>query len=160
VIEVWDPDDFSMPESLGFETITETDLFELVEKETWALSMEFSRDGAKLAIYGRDRKLRLFNVYTGKLMKIFDETLAVYQGYTSQPTDSMVYLTKESLEKKLVVEKQLEDVWDSELVTPEALPNVQFSESGEYVVFGCMLGLKILNIETNKLVRILGKDEQ
>jgi len=120
VIEVWDPEDFSMPDNLGYETLTETDLFDLVEKKTWALAMEFSRDGSKLAIYGRDRKLRLFNVYSGKLMKVFDETLDVYQGYTSQPTDSMVYLSKESLEKKLVVEKQIEDVWDS----GEALPNL------------------------------------
>ena len=45
LIEIWDPETFDFPTSLSFDCISDTDLFTLVEKETYALHMEFTPDG-------------------------------------------------------------------------------------------------------------------
>lgn len=63
---------------LSFELMTDTDLFELVKHKTCALSCAFSSDGSKLAMYCRDRRVRVFEVKTGKLKKIYNETLETY----------------------------------------------------------------------------------
>ena len=48
MIEVWDPDTKELPENdgrLGYETMSDTDFFELTSKETYALALEFSKSG-------------------------------------------------------------------------------------------------------------------
>ena len=47
VIEVWDPDTLELPEDcrLNFEVLSDTDYCELVLKKTFAMAIEFSRDG-------------------------------------------------------------------------------------------------------------------
>ena len=46
VIEVWNPETYDFPtdSNLKFDCLSDTGLFELVEKETYALAMEFSPD--------------------------------------------------------------------------------------------------------------------
>jgi peptidylprolyl isomerase domain and WD repeat-containing protein 1 len=63
---------------IDYELISDTDLFELIKNKTSALSCSFSNDGKLLAIYCRDRKIRLFDVKTGKLKKTINETLQMY----------------------------------------------------------------------------------
>ena len=78
IIEIWDPDTYDFPSDnkrLAFETMSETDLFELAKNKTCALSTQFSNDGSKFAIYCKDRKIRLFDMKSGKLIKTYIETL-------------------------------------------------------------------------------------
>jgi len=56
---------------LLFEYLAETDYFELVQKKTFALAIEFSHSGETMALFARDRKIRLFDFKTGKLTKIY-----------------------------------------------------------------------------------------
>jgi len=63
---------------LNFELISDTDLLELATKKTCALNMTFSNSGNMMAIFCRDRFIRIFNVKTGKLLKTIDETLQSY----------------------------------------------------------------------------------
>merc|ERR1712142_298601 len=39
------------------------------------------------------------------------------------------------------------------------LTNIIFDETGHFVLYGTMLGIKVINLETNRCVRILGKLE-
>jgi hypothetical protein len=55
--------------------MTDTDLLELVKSKTCALSISFSNSGLIMAMYCRDRKIRLFSVRTGRLIHTYDETL-------------------------------------------------------------------------------------
>jgi WD40 repeat protein len=57
VIEVWDPVTYDFPSEskLSFEFISDTDLFTLVEKDAFALSLEFSPDRELMSIYSSDR---------------------------------------------------------------------------------------------------------
>lgn len=58
--------------------MTDTDFLDIVKNKTCVLSMTFSNSGLLLATYCRDRKVRLFNVRTGKLIHTYDETLQNY----------------------------------------------------------------------------------
>ncbi len=40
--------------------------------------MTFTNDGNKMALLSRDRKIRLFDVLTGKIFKTIDDSLDVY----------------------------------------------------------------------------------
>jgi len=54
--------------------------------------------------------------------------------------------------RRMTVERELE--------TTEAPPsNVIFDESGNFILYATMIGIKIVNIVTNKVCRVLGKIE-
>jgi peptidylprolyl isomerase domain and WD repeat-containing protein 1 len=160
MIEIWDPETRELPESdgrLSFDILSDTDYYELVMKKTYALSLEFSYDFKTLAIYCRDRKIRLFDFGTGKLVKTFVETIEnarKLQGDDSAA--SMVKLEQLDFEKRIATEAEIEKVWDQSNESVEVsqsggsyncyLPNVQFDESGTYLTYGSPVGIKLLNI--------------
>ncbi|CAM9904607.1 unnamed protein product, partial [Phaeothamnion confervicola] len=57
----------------------ETDLYALQKAKTRACSISFSPDGAAMAITARDKKLRVFDFRTGKLRRVYDESLPIYE---------------------------------------------------------------------------------
>jgi peptidylprolyl isomerase domain and WD repeat-containing protein 1 len=77
MIEIWDPETYEFPSTdfkkLKYELITDTDFLELAKAKTFALSMAVSNNGEILAIYARDRKVRIFNIITGKLLRTVDD---------------------------------------------------------------------------------------
>jgi len=54
--------------------------------------------------------------------------------------------------RRSAVEKEI-------LATPNAVSNCIFDESNHFILFSTLLGVKLINIETNKLTRVLGKVE-
>lgn len=76
MIEVWDPETYEFPtdnKRLQYELITSTDFLELAKAKTFALSIAVSNSGDFIVVYARDRKIRIFNVLTGKLLKTIEE---------------------------------------------------------------------------------------
>ena len=77
MIEIWDPETYEFPSTdfkkLKYELITDTDFLELAKAKTFALSMAVSNNGEILAIYACDRKVRIFNIITGKLLRTVDD---------------------------------------------------------------------------------------
>ncbi len=63
---------------LAYELVSDTDLLELVKNETCVLSLAYSSNGALMALYCRDRKVRIFNIAKGRLVKTYNETLQSY----------------------------------------------------------------------------------
>ena len=57
----------------------DSDLFELMKKKTQATSLDISRDGSKLAVVGRDKQIRVFNLRKGKLMRVYNESMEVFE---------------------------------------------------------------------------------
>lgn len=45
--------------------------------------------------------------------------------------------------------------------TTSAIPstNVIFDESGNFIIYATLIGIKIVNVVTNRMVRLLGRDE-
>ena len=83
----------------------------------------------------------------------------MYSKGVDLPKDHKLYISKEDFEKRVASERELEKVWELGNAG-EALPSLQFDQTSQYLIFGSMIGVKIMNIVTNKLSRLLGKDEQ
>ena len=79
MIEYWTGyrNEFKFPKYVDWEYKTDTDLYEFAKNKTYPTSLTFSPDGKKMATIASDRKVRIFRFLTGKLMRVFDESLPV-----------------------------------------------------------------------------------
>lgn len=79
MIEYWTgtPREYKFPKNVNWEYKTDTDLYEFAKCKAYPSSISFSPDGKKMASIGSDRKVRIFRFLTGKLMRVFDESLSV-----------------------------------------------------------------------------------
>lgn len=79
MLEYWTglPSEFKFPKHVHWEYKTDTDLYEFAKHKTYPTSLAFSSDGKKMATIASDRKVRIFRFLTGKLMRVFDESLTV-----------------------------------------------------------------------------------
>lgn len=79
MLEYWTglPSEFKFPRQVEWEYKTDTDLYEFAKCKTFPTSIAFSHDGKKMATIAADRKVRIFRFLTGKLTRVFDESLTV-----------------------------------------------------------------------------------
>ncbi|KAL6040930.1 Peptidylprolyl isomerase domain and WD repeat containing protein 1, variant 3 [Balamuthia mandrillaris] len=151
MIEYWSGSNFEFPSNIHFQYKTDTDLYEFLKKKTLPTSLAFSPDGRLFATMGKDRHVRLFNFLTGRLHRTYEESLTVFNEL--QKEENSVYkLDPIDFGRRMAVERAI----DTEDVPPS---NVVFDESSNFVLYPTMLGIKVVNIVTNKMVRIVGRSE-
>jgi peptidylprolyl isomerase domain and WD repeat-containing protein 1 len=163
IIEYWDINTGKFPTSgLSFQYKSETNLYEFAMKKTFALALSFSKDGKQFATMGRDRFVRVFNFETGKLIKTYNETLSE----TTKLQQSQSEFTVEPIDfgRRMADEKELEKLLDLVYENPhhkliQPVSNVLFDDSGNYLIYPTLLGIKIVNLKTDKVERLLGKVE-
>ncbi|XP_060535102.1 peptidylprolyl isomerase domain and WD repeat-containing protein 1 [Cylas formicarius] len=151
ILEYWTgiKQDCVFPKNVAFESKLDTDLFDFAKNKTVPSSLCFSPDGKKFASISTDRKVRVFNFLTGKLTRVFDETLPRFielQQRTQQ-------LPNMEFGRRMAAERDLEK---SEAFH---LANVVFDQSGHFIMYATPLGIKLINLRTNKLAKIIGKNE-
>nr|XP_017200238.2 peptidylprolyl isomerase domain and WD repeat-containing protein 1 isoform X2 [Oryctolagus cuniculus] len=151
MIEYWTgpPHEYKFPKNVNWEYKTDTDLYEFAKCKAYPTSICFSPDGKKIATIGSDRKVRIFRFLTGKLMRVFDESLSMF----TELQQMRQQLPDMEFGRRMAVERELEKVDAVRLI------NIVFDETGHFVLYGTMLGIKVINVETNRCVRILGKQE-
>lgn len=82
ILEYWTgpKTDYKFPAKIvSFESKLDTNLYEFVKNKTIVTGLAFSPDGKRFATLSTDRKVRVFTFLTGKLIRVFDETLPRYQ---------------------------------------------------------------------------------
>lgn len=96
-------------------------------------------------------KIRVFDFASGKLKRTYDESLAAYQQRAAAEGGSSNGM---GFGRMMAIERELEN-------SPDALRlcNLTFDESGHFLLFGSAVGIKVLNIVTNRVVRTLGANE-
>ncbi|XP_026423820.1 peptidyl-prolyl cis-trans isomerase CYP71 isoform X2 [Papaver somniferum] len=153
IIEYWCPATLQFPEDrVSFKLKSDTSLFEVVKSKTSVSAIEVSPDGKQFAITSPDRKIRVFYFRSGKLRRQYDESLEAAQEL--QRADVPLYrLEAIDFGRRIAVEKEIEK---SENV-PQ--PNAIFDESSNFIIYATLLGIKVVNLQTNKVARILGKVE-
>eukprot|EP00698_Gefionella_okellyi_P003518 TRINITY_DN13311_c0_g1_i1.p1 TRINITY_DN13311_c0_g1~~TRINITY_DN13311_c0_g1_i1.p1 ORF type:complete len:651 (-),score=160.11 TRINITY_DN13311_c0_g1_i1:17-1969(-) len=151
-IEYWDASTYDTPSCVTFQYKMETDLFELQKKKTFVTSASFSRDGKMFACMGKDKIVRVFRFLSGKLYRAYDESLKVCN--TLQKSGSVMYhLDDIDFGRRVAVEKELDNTEDA------ATSNVVFDDSGNFIIYATMFGIKVVNMVTNRVVKLLGKVE-
>lgn len=98
-----------------------------------------------------DRQVRIFDFASGTLKRTYDESIATITTL-QQASSSSNKLSDLEFGRRLSVESSL---------TAETLryANIAFDETGHFILYGSLSGIKVLNTFTNKLVRMLGREE-
>lgn len=153
MIEYWSPgSNYEKPDNV-FEMKSGTSLFEFKKAKSIPTSITVSPTGQHFAAYSfPDRKVRVFDFVTGKLYRTYEESIQTIQDMQQAGTAAFT-LEKPDFDRKLGVEKEL----DSPLTRNRV--NIQFDESGHFILYGSLLGIKVINTLTNRVAKVYGKDE-
>ena len=151
LLEYWDAAEFRFPSAaVKFKHRVDTDLFDLAKARTRATSLAVSPDGARFAVTAKDHVLRVFSFATAKVVRKYDEGLHVFQDAQragTLPLDTMAFGRKVALEKEL----------HGNATAPPS--NCMFDQTGHFLLYPTLGGVKVLNLETNRLCRSLGQLE-
>ncbi|KAF5291755.1 hypothetical protein FQA39_LY14243 [Lamprigera yunnana] len=141
--------EFQIPTNVQFESKLETDLYEFAKTKSVLYDLCFSPDGLRFATIASDRRVRIFNSLTGKIVRILDETLPrfVELQQANQQLPNMEF------GRRMAVERDLEKSESSHLA------NIQYDKSGHFILYATLLGIKLVNLHTNRCVQIIGKNE-
>ncbi|WFD31006.1 peptidylprolyl isomerase [Malassezia sp. CBS 17886] len=165
MLEYWQPQEpYALPAGL-FTLKSQTDLFEFKKSRAVPATLTFSPDCSQFATMSiSDRQVRVFSFARGKLLRKYDESLAAVQ-QMQQAGTAFYQLDDMEFGRRLALERDLDA---TALVGPEdacanatgaGIANAVFDESGQFLLYGTMLGVKVVNIPSNKVSRLLGKDE-
>ena len=121
-----------------------------------------------------DRQIRVFSFLSGKMTRKYDESLAAIQ--EMQQAGTAIYKVEDmEFGRRLAVERELELPGADDRI-PGMWINAVWDESGSFVIYPTLLGIKgecevtvciftvltpcaVVNTVTNRVVRLLGKDE-
>jgi peptidylprolyl isomerase domain and WD repeat-containing protein 1 len=152
MIQYWSTDDYKLPENISFRMYSSTDLYEFAKAKVVPLSLTFSADGEKFVTMSKDQQVRVFRFKTGKLYRKFDESLSMYHE-AQKSHESLYKLDNIDFGRRVAVEREIAGAGSS------APPTAIFDKSGHMLLYPTMLGIKVVNLYSNSLVRLLGKVE-
>ncbi|KAG8701653.1 hypothetical protein FRC09_005212 [Ceratobasidium sp. 395] len=157
-VEYWQPrEPYEPPKDIPgmWEFKSSTDLYEFKKTKSVPTSLTFSPNSSHFVTLSSstDRQVRIFNTLTGKMTRRYDESLTAIQemqqaGTSAHKLDDMEF------GRRLAVEREIEK-------DPRVLASISavWDESGTLVLYPTLVGIKVVNTVTNRVVRLLGKDE-
>jgi peptidylprolyl isomerase domain and WD repeat-containing protein 1 len=153
MIEYWQPGgSFEKPDSV-FSMKSTTNLFDFKKTKSVPASITISPDDRHFATFSfPDRQVRIFDFVTGKLHRTYDESLTTLDSMQQAGT-GLYQLEEVEFGRRMATEKEL----DHPAVRRRI--NIIFDESSNFILYGSLLGTKVVNILTNRVVKIYGKEE-
>ncbi|KAL4069951.1 hypothetical protein V8B97DRAFT_2104546 [Scleroderma yunnanense] len=160
-IEFWQPTEpFELPKNVPgmWKYKSSTDLYEFKKSKSIPACITLSPDSSSFVTFSLpDRYIRVFSFVTGKMTRKYDESLTAIQ--EMQQAGTAVYKVEDmEFGRRLALERELE-LPGSDGRIPAMWSNAIWDESGAFVIYPTLLGIKVVNIVTNKVVRLMGKDE-
>jgi len=148
MMEYWQPrEPFALPPDV-FELKSTTDLFEFKKSKCIPTSLTFSPDYEQfVTMSASDRQVRVFSTQRGKLLRKYDESLTAAQemqqaGAASSQLDDMEFGRRLAVERELDATVLTGPVEAVQNATGLATANAVFDESGHFVLYATMLGVK------------------
>lgn len=161
IIEYWNVSDYEFPsDKVAFRHKMDTNLFDLLRNKVQSYCLSMNQQGSLFAVVGSDRKIRIFDFTTGKISRIYDESIEVYNNNNSNNMKHEI--EPADLSRRVAVERELESTTKNKTdITLQGLEysNCAFDDSGNFLLYSTIIGIKILNIHTNTVVKILGTPE-
>ncbi|KAI1807393.1 hypothetical protein F4811DRAFT_559915 [Daldinia bambusicola] len=153
MLEYWSPSaNYEKPDNV-FQYKSSTDLFDFKKAKSTPVTLTISPSGHRFVTFSiPDRKIRVFEFASAKLYRTYDESLQVIEEMQRAGT-AMQKLDDVDFGRRLAAEREIE----SPLLRNKV--NVIFDESGHFILYGSILGVKVLNTYTNQVVKVYGKDE-
>jgi peptidylprolyl isomerase domain and WD repeat-containing protein 1 len=153
MLEYWRPSgNFEKPDNV-FKMKSSTNLFDFKKARSVPSSITISPSGHQFATWSfPDRRVRIFDFPTAKLHRSYDESLTTISDMQQAGT-ALQKLEEVEFGRRMATERELENP------AVRSRVNVVFDESGNFVIYGSLLGIKVLNTLTNRVVRVYGKEE-
>jgi peptidylprolyl isomerase domain and WD repeat-containing protein 1 len=153
MVEYWTPrDNFDKPETV-FQMKSSTSLFEFRKARSAPSCISISPSGHQFATFSfPDRRVRVFDFASGKLHRSYDESLTTITDMQQAGT-ALQKLEEVEFGRRMATEREL----DNPMVRSRV--NVIFDESGHFILYGSLLGIKVINTLTNRVVKTYGKEE-
>ena len=153
MLEYWQPqDNHEKPENV-FQHKYQTDLFDFKKSKSVPSSLTISPSGAYFASFSfPDRKVRIFDFGSGKLYRTYDESIETISDMQQAGT-AFQRLDDIEFGRRIAIERDMENP------ALQGKINVIFDESSNFIMYGSILGIKTVNVLTNRVIRIFGKDE-
>nr|POE63528.1 peptidyl-prolyl cis-trans isomerase cyp15 [Quercus suber] len=154
MVEYWRPSGtFEKPENV-FDIKSTTSLFEFKKAKSVPCSIAISPSGTHFATFSfPDRKVRVFDFAQGKLYRTYDESIGTISEMHQAGTLSSEPLEPVEFGRRIAIERELE------LPAVSNKINIIFDESSNFILYGSILGTKVINTLTNRLVKIYGREE-
>jgi peptidylprolyl isomerase domain and WD repeat-containing protein 1 len=151
MLEYWGGPDQSylFPTNVSFQYKTETDLYDFAKCSAQLCNLCFSPDGELFVTMATDRKVRVFRFKTGKLYRVFDEGLEIHK--EQQQLNPVI--SHMEFGRRLAMERDLEKTGTY------AFSNAIFDESGNFILYATLIGIKVVNLATNQCARVIGKED-
>lgn len=153
MIEYWQPhENFEKPDDV-FKLKSSTNLFDFKKAKSAPCCISISPGGERFAIWSfPDRKVRVFDFASGKLQRSYDESIETLQAMHESGT-SIHKLEDNEFNRRLTVERDLDNA------AVRSRINICWDESGHFICYGSLHGIKVVNTTTNRVMRVYGKDE-
>lgn len=154
MLEYWQPSaPFEKPSNV-WDMKSATNLFDFKKAKAVPSSISISPSGEQFATFSfPDRKVRIFHFATGKLHRTYDESIATINDMQQAGTLSATPLDAIEFGRRMAVERELDHP------ALRSRFNVIFDESGHFILYGSILGTKVINTFSNRLVKLYGRDE-
>ncbi|KAK3047193.1 Peptidyl-prolyl cis-trans isomerase cyp15 [Extremus antarcticus] len=154
MMEYWQPSgSYGKPDNV-FEIKSNTSLFEFKKTKSVPSSITISPTGEHFTTFSfPDRKVRVFHFATGKLYRTYDESITTITEMQQAGTLTNPPMEPVDFGRRIAVERELENPAIRNRV------NIIFDESGHFILFGSILGTKVINTLSNRLVKLYGRDE-
>lgn len=153
-IEYWCASSYGPPAegAVKFTSKLDTDLYCLAKAKTHARSLEVSKDGQQFAMVCADSRVRVFNLPSGRLRRTYDESLEAAQELQRSGAE---LFTLEDIDfgRRVARERELSHAEGA------SVPNAVFDDSGNMLLYATLVGIKVVNLTSNKVAKVLGKVE-
>ena len=137
---------FDFPQhSIKFKFKSQTDLFKLYDKtkKNPIINLTLSQKYNLFGIIDKLCNIYIFNFLSGKI--IYKITNNQYKTKEGEYNTQKFITTEKEIEKNIETQNQ---------------PNLQFDESENYLYYPTWEGIKLINLKTSQLIKILGKKEK
>ena len=153
MVEYWQPrEPFEKPSEV-FVMKSKTSLFDFKKSRSVPTSITVSPTGNQFATVSfPDRQIRIFDFVSAKVHRVYDESLQTITDMQQAGT-AIVKLEEVEFGRRIAVEREIE----SSAVRSRV--NVAWDESGYFISYGSILGVKVVNTVSNRVVKLYGKDE-
>ncbi|CED84173.1 peptidyl-prolyl cis-trans isomerase [Phaffia rhodozyma] len=154
-IEYWQPSEpWELPTGVKglWEFKSSTDLYEFKKAKSLPTSIVFSPQQTQFSTLSLpDRQVRIFNFLSGKKTRQYDESLQAIQEMQQAGT-AVFRMDDMEFGRRLAADRELEKIG-------LGVGSCAWDESGGFLLYPTMLGIKVVNTVSNRVVRVLGKDE-
>ncbi|KAF2792720.1 peptidyl-prolyl cis-trans isomerase-like protein [Melanomma pulvis-pyrius CBS 109.77] len=153
MVEYWRPSEsYEKPDNV-FAMKSSTNLFEFKKSKCVPSTLTISPTGHQFATFSfPDRKVRVFDFASGKLHRTYDESIETITDMQQVGTAPQ-QLEDIEFGRRIGIERELDNP------SIRARMNVIFDETGNFILYGSMYGVKVVNTLTNRVVKMYGQEE-